>query len=645
MAATNTDKFTHVGSPGTATTLASPGHTIGGTGISVVSTANWPVDTGVFFAMDQVQVVNGVQQRVVGTYTEWEATVSSSTGIVSMVLKYGSDQNYPAGSTSRVYIPVSSSRENALVDGMLVDHTQLGRHAQLTDSNGNKVLGLTPVASAVDDVIIANAAAGGTPSIGVEGTDTDIPLQFFSKGKGGLKVKGRADGWNDLSGFGTFSYSANNSQKEYVATTPSDLSSFLQPGHRISFTRTVAPPTQSMAFTAASSQYATRASGSVTGITFTTAFTTEAWVFLNSYGAQRTIVSRDDATNGWCMDINPSGQVEAFFRSGAGFSLNNSAQSIPLKRWVHVAMTVTVATKTFTAYVNGVAYPMNAVSGTPVTTMTQGGALQVGADNANSFFDGQLSEVRVWSVAQSAASILSNMAISLTGSESNLVALFQGNGNFNDKTANANTLTATGGAIATQAANPYNAVEYGIITKVSSTQLTIFMGTDYNLPSSGGISSPQYSDRRTPMGFPGGKEKWVVDSIAKVIMQQGTAAANTWYNILAMQLQVPTGSWSVKYSGSLYATNTGGSSSGFATLSTSNSAEVDAEMTGRVIFTQATNNGAVGNAYRTKSFSVAALAAYYLLTKTDQTGGTTTLTWGPGSPPENTTIVAECGYL
>lgn len=125
-AALSTDYLTHVGSPGTATTLAAPGHTIGGTSITVVSTTNWPTDTGVIFAMDTVSIVNGEEVRDVGSYTEWEAVVSGATSITSMVLRYGTDQNYPAGSTSRVYIPVASSRENRLVDGILVSHNQDG---------------------------------------------------------------------------------------------------------------------------------------------------------------------------------------------------------------------------------------------------------------------------------------------------------------------------------------------------------------------------------------------------------------------------------------------------------------------------------------------------------------------------------------
>jgi hypothetical protein len=126
MPALSTDYLTKVGDPGTATTLAAPGHLIGGTSITVVSTANYPTTTGCIFAIDTVTIVNGEEVRDAGSYTEWEGVVTGATTIESMVLRYGTDQNYPAGATTRVYIPVSSSRENRLIDGLLVSLDQDG---------------------------------------------------------------------------------------------------------------------------------------------------------------------------------------------------------------------------------------------------------------------------------------------------------------------------------------------------------------------------------------------------------------------------------------------------------------------------------------------------------------------------------------
>jgi len=131
MAAASSDYFVEVGNPGSATTLSAPGHAIAGTAITVGSTSNWPTITGVIFAIDTVTLVNGVEVRDVGSYTEWEGIVTSPTTVGSLVLRYGTDQNYPAGSTTRVYIPVASSKENRLSKGILMEHNQDGTHGDI----------------------------------------------------------------------------------------------------------------------------------------------------------------------------------------------------------------------------------------------------------------------------------------------------------------------------------------------------------------------------------------------------------------------------------------------------------------------------------------------------------------------------------
>jgi hypothetical protein len=132
MAAAATDLVTEVGSPGTATTLSAPGYTIGDASITVASTTNWPTATGVIFAIDRAELVDGVETRVTGTYNEFVGTVASATSITNLSKLYGSAQNYSAGSLTRVYIPVASQKENRLVTWATAQHTQLGAHTAIT---------------------------------------------------------------------------------------------------------------------------------------------------------------------------------------------------------------------------------------------------------------------------------------------------------------------------------------------------------------------------------------------------------------------------------------------------------------------------------------------------------------------------------
>ena len=135
MAASVNDYFNKVGSPGNATFLASPGHTISGTSFTVDSTSLWPTDTGVTFGIDTTSLVAGVVTRDAGSYTVWRGTVASGTTITNCVLVYGTDQNYTAGTTTRVYVLPTSSRENRIVDGLLLEHLNTGLHSTTLITN------------------------------------------------------------------------------------------------------------------------------------------------------------------------------------------------------------------------------------------------------------------------------------------------------------------------------------------------------------------------------------------------------------------------------------------------------------------------------------------------------------------------------
>lgn len=204
MAAANTDLVTEVGNPGTATTLSAPGYTIGDASITVASTTNWPTATGVIFAIDRAELVDGVETRVTGTYNEFVGTVASATSITGLSKLYGTAQNYSAGSLTRVYIPVASQKENRLVTWATAEHTQLGVHrltsnstltsskviTDLSDTNGNELLKVTATGSAVNELTLANAATGNAPTLSATGGDTNINLNISAKGTGRVVLNG-----------------------------------------------------------------------------------------------------------------------------------------------------------------------------------------------------------------------------------------------------------------------------------------------------------------------------------------------------------------------------------------------------------------------------------------------------------------------
>lgn len=391
-----------------------------------------------------------------------------------------------------------------------------------------------------------------------------------------------ADGWT-LAGE-TWAYGANNGQKEFTVTVVGDKTAKYPLGAKVKIPRSVAPPTQAMSFTAASNQYATKVTP--TGLVFTAAFTIENWMYVSSYtGADVMFISRTDtaAANGWFAQIKSDATLAVTYASAANTTTFKTYQSVPLKRWYHVASVVTsVAAKTAVIYINGVSVPISNLT-SAATALTQAGNLTFGRwDSPSQYFDGYLSEARIWSVAQTQAQVLANMAINLTGSETNLVGLFKGNGNFNDATANANNLTATNGATFVTA-NPLNAIEYGVITATSysspNTTLTIFCGTDYTIPNAT-LGAPSWSMLK-PFGFPAQRGKWAITYIAfGSIQSQGTLTKGNWYNIGNIKITISTGEWAISYS---YPAQMDSQASAYGymngTLSTSSSSESDKRLT------------------------------------------------------------------
>lgn len=476
MAAANTDKFQKVGVAGTLTSLSAPGHSISGTTITVGSTTNWPTDTAVTFAIRQVDSSGDL---VAGTYTEWRGVVSGST-LTGMVLVYGSDQVYPAGSTTQVYIPVSAHAHNRMVDAILQEHDQDGTHGAITASS------ITATTGTFDTVVVSGTAT--------------------------------SEGWTPL-GDVPDTITANGNRNYDLVFNGVDHTSTLSPGMKLQLSRTVAAPDQCADLEASSSQYFSRTGASVNGMTFTDDFTVSAWIKLESYTSGQTIVSRWDGSSGFYMTVSANGQIDLVGTNGAAanYSFVRSYASVPLNKWVHVAaqldMSAFTATTT-TSYVmfDGLDVSASVVrSGTNPTTIAQAGNLQIGAVNGTGFFDGKIAQVAIYSDKVPQATIRASMNQALSGSETSLISAYSLDNSLNDLNANANNLTANGGAAATATDSPFaNAVTAGLLEYAEINSVTFSTNTTVNvrvpdtcmIPTSGGVSAVSYSTQSNPYGLP-----------------------------------------------------------------------------------------------------------------------------------------------
>ena len=81
-----------------------------------------------------------------------------------------------AGTGTSVGLNVGSGKKLKLVGDVI-------------DTNGNELLKVTATASAVNEVTLANAATGGTPTFTASGDDTNIGMKFVGKGTGEVTAK------------------------------------------------------------------------------------------------------------------------------------------------------------------------------------------------------------------------------------------------------------------------------------------------------------------------------------------------------------------------------------------------------------------------------------------------------------------------
>lgn len=633
MSASSNDVFCKVGSPGTATTLAAPGHTSGGTSLTVVSTTNWPTGTGVIFAMDTVSIVDGVEVRDVGSYREFEGVVASSTSITGVTVRLGSDRDYAAGTTTRVYIPVAGSQNDRMVDGLLVEHDQDGTHGAITAAS---------VASA--------GAVTATSVTATTGTFTNLTVT-------GTSVTA---GWSALGDVpDTVTYNGNRSYS--LVFNGVDHTSTLSNGMRLQTTRTVSAPTQCTSLNG-TTQYYNKTSPN--GMTFTDDFVVSGWVKVSAYTTQQTIASRYNGTSGWRLMMDSTGQVTMTgFNSGAAnYSQVVAYQSIPLNKWVHIAAqldmsTFTATTTTSYVMIDGVDVPASVSrGGTNPTSLIQAGNLEVGSWNGGLLpFNGKIAQVAIYSAKVTQANVALTYSQGLAGTETSLISAYSFNNSINDLNANANNLTAQGSAVATNADSPFaqddagaptGTTDCGIVQSVSfstNTTVVVQVPEGCTIPTSGGVSTVLYSLQKAPFGFPTDSGRYRLTCLFKVGRTQSSPTQNTWYNMTTISgtsggayLTLTVAGWFASYFvnySNVGTTNTIGQH----TLSTGASTETDTDFTTREGAAGA--NTYLGSTGRSKHINVTTQAPYYLNTRTDQTGMTSI---GDNS---NTLICADLANL
>jgi len=336
-----------------------------------------------------------------------------------------------------------------------------------------------------------------------------------------------------------------------VVFNSTDLTDTVSAGMRLRLTRTVSAPTQCADLESGSSQHfvVTNAVGLATGTTWTF----KCKIKPESYTAS-TLIAIDDGTNLVELALNASGQIFVLGGTHATNDVVTSYQSVVLGKWQEVTGSITIGTPTGEIRIDDVVVP-SFVTASAATTMTISGdeEIYIGRLSSGGYFDGKICQVALFNSIVSDATLKTYSGQTMTGSETGCEGFWPLNNTLADLSANANTLTAGGGALATNVDSPFGnylggTLEYAIITKTAfstNTTLTVQVPEGCAIPTSGGVSAVAYSTQDTPYLFPRDKARWRLSTLFRTAVTPTSSATYVTMFSGAIKLSAPVGCWEI----------------------------------------------------------------------------------------------------
>ena len=118
--------------------------------------------------------------------SEYSSTANSNTDIASINIDEGCAPSGINNAIRALMAQLKDFQTGAAGDPVTVGDVLTVKGASINDTNGNELFKLTATASAVNELTIANAATGGSPTISATGGDTNIGINLTPKGTGGV---------------------------------------------------------------------------------------------------------------------------------------------------------------------------------------------------------------------------------------------------------------------------------------------------------------------------------------------------------------------------------------------------------------------------------------------------------------------------
>ena len=357
-------------------------------------------------------------------------------------------------------------------------------------------------------------------------------------------------------------------QKVYqIQVNGVDLRSNIGPTTRIKATRTVVPATVQGRFRFASSRNAAKTTGLTGFAAITDTVTIQAKVNLTGYRDQ-AIVSARGGSVGFDMVAFSDGTIRIHGNLSSGnYKLFRTKMAHPTNRPFVITMKLQMSTGQAKCFFDGVDVPLQAAHAGTANSMAPSTRVDIGTtDGTSSFLDGTIQDVAIYNAYLADATILDRLDKTLAGNETNLVSYWKFNETsgttVNDATTNANHLTATNADVLNNSGNFMNAVEMGIVSEIAYTGgnsiLTVYGGSLFGFPTSGGMTGLSWSNHKTPSGFPADKvDMWGFDicwyggnaSGVPTTLTSGANNLNNWLPIGFFNSIIPKGGWSMDWRG------------------------------------------------------------------------------------------------
>jgi len=206
------------------------------------------------------------------------------------------------------------------------------------------------------------------------------------------------------------------------------------------------------------------------------AVTIEAWI---KTSASSTLSRKDIVTFGSTSTSNnvmefrmSNGKLQFLLNDGTLFYALTSTSDINTGKWVHVA--AVKSGSSVSLYINGQIAASTAtgnVNASPSLNIANIGTLGYNTGSSynllsDSYFSGEIDQVRIWNTAKNGSDILANMTVEMAGNEANLLASY----NFNQGVANG---TNTVSSLLDNGVNAYNGTLNGFASTGTSSNFVV----------------------------------------------------------------------------------------------------------------------------------------------------------------------------